>query len=328
MISCSTDEKEKAEKDIVDVKTIIAAKQKLIIPLRSAGIVKTASEVLLAFKTGGIISRINVNEGDKVSKGQLLAELELEEIESKLRQASLSKEKAFRDFQRVENLYNDRVATLENYQDAKTALGLAKANLEIAEYNLKYSVIRAPGNGNILHKFAEENELIASGHPVILFGSTASDWVVEVNLADQQAVLVALGDSARIFIDAWPGKIFKGKITKIASAADPYTGTFTVRISLENENDKLFSGLVAKAEIFAGKGKDFILLPVDALTDANDYTASVFVVEDNKPVKKRIRLGRITGDNVIVESGLATGEEVVTDGSKYLDDESMIRISN
>lgn len=328
MYSCSENKKENPEEEIIEVKTTKIKKERLIIPLRSVGKVGTENEIMLAFKTGGIIRKIFVDEGDKVSKDQVLAELELEEIKSRLEQAELGMSKARRDFKRIENLYNDSVATLENYQDAKTALELAETDLRIAKFNLKHSVIRAPENGNILKRFSDEHELIGPGNPVFLFGSTASNWIVDVALSDQDAVLVEKGDSARVFIDAWPAEAFRAWVHQVSSAADPYTGTFNVQLKLSATEKNLLSGLIARVEIYSGENEEYVLVPVEALNEANKHNASVFVVNDSKVSKKRIKTGRITGDYCIVKQGLEVGDEVVTEGNKYIDSESVIRVIN
>ena len=112
--------------------------------------------------------------------------------------------KANRDFIRAENLYKDSVATLELYQDAKTALDIAKSNLEVARFNLKYSKIEAPSNGRILKILLEENEMTSPGYPVVLFGSTRENWVVRTNVSDKDMISIQIGDSAKITLDPYP----------------------------------------------------------------------------------------------------------------------------
>ena len=104
----------------------------------------------------------------------MLASLDLSEIEAKLASAKNGFSKANRDYQRVKNLYEDNVATLEQLQNTKTAYEVAEANLKIAKFNFTHSKIIAPENGKILKKIGNEGELTAPGAPMFLFGTTTS----------------------------------------------------------------------------------------------------------------------------------------------------------
>ena len=141
--SCGS--KEKAE-NLTDSKTVpvklaeVEQKQ-LATEIKGAGLLNSSREARLSFKTAGIIQKIYVEEGDKVRKGQLLATLNLTEINLQVAQYKEGVEKAKRDFQRAENLYKDSIATLEQKQNAETALRMAQQNLDIAKYNQNFSAI-------------------------------------------------------------------------------------------------------------------------------------------------------------------------------------------
>ena len=120
----------------------------------------TDDEVMMSFKTTGIINKIFVKEGDAIKKGQVLATLNLTEIDAGLQQAQLAYEKAGRDLQRLNNLFNDSVATLEQVQNAKTTKDLAAQQLNTARFNRQYSEIHAEANGFVLRKLANEGQLV------------------------------------------------------------------------------------------------------------------------------------------------------------------------
>jgi len=128
----------------IPVKGGIVYEENIFFPIRSSGRLSVKSEQKLGFRTGGIIKQIYIQNGQTVKEGQLIAVLNLSEIKAQVNIATEAYKKANRDFIRAENLYKDSVATLELYQDAKTALDIAKSNLEVAGFNLKYSKIEAP----------------------------------------------------------------------------------------------------------------------------------------------------------------------------------------
>ncbi len=250
------------ERTAIPVRTNVVKEQLLSFPVRRSGRLSAKTESKLSFKTGGIIKKIYVDEGQSVTEGQILSVLNLSEIEPKARQAELALQKARRDYDRAKNLYRDSVATLEQFQDAKTALEYAQSNAEIAKFNLEYSEIRAPLNGKILKRVSESNEIVGPGQPIFLFASTENSWVVRSNLTDKDIVNIRLNDSATIDFDAYPGKTFYGRISETGNMADPYTGTYEVEIILKEPPESLVSGFIVKVTIYPVRtARKMILIP-------------------------------------------------------------------
>ncbi len=324
--SCKPEQKENRTEPRVSVGTMKVNRSAYVEPVRCAGRLSTKTESRLSFKTGGIIQRILVDEGQSVRKGQLLAELNPEEIRSRVRQAELVLEKSKRDFRRAENLFRDSVATLEQYENARTALDVAGANERIARFNLRYSAIHAPSDGRILKRLAEANELIASGYPVFLFASTQNEWVVRANLSDRDLIRVGMLDSARIWFDAYGDETFMGMISEIGTSADPYTGTYEIEIRLLRKPPKLVSGFIARIEIFPSLLEDKILIPYEALAEGSGMAGTVYVISDGIPRRRKIRVESFTDRGIVVGSGLLEGETLVIEGVQYLREGSRIDI--
>jgi RND family efflux transporter MFP subunit len=293
--------------------------------VRTSGQLSSKTEVRLSFKTGGVIEKISVKEGQHVARGATIAQLNLAEINAIEHQADLAFLKAERDYGRIENLYNDSVATLENLQDAHTAQNVAKANLEIARFNRKYSVIEAPATGKILKKLAEENEIVGPGQPVLIFGSSEDEWVVKSNLTDRDIVTVDLGDPATVRFDAYPGIDFKAFVSEIGKAADPYTGTYEVELTVEAKDYPLVSGFIARAEIFTPQAELCLQVPIDALVEAQGDVGYVFIAKGNLAEKRQIKTSQIQG-MICIKEGVGEGELVVVEGSNYLKDNDEILI--
>ncbi len=154
------------EDDIVAVKLADVSQANSTEAINTSGLVTSLQEARLSFKTGGIIEKIYVKEGQNVRRGQLLATLNLTEINAQVQQATESVNKSERDLKRVTNLYRDSVATLEQVQNLTTALSVAKQSLEIAAYNQGYSKIYASANGVIVKKLMNEGALAGPGTPV------------------------------------------------------------------------------------------------------------------------------------------------------------------
>lgn len=330
IVSCdnkSNKESGTGEKPI-KVKAIEVIEKDIVFPIHSSGKLSAKSEQKLSFKTSGIINKIYADEGQSVKKGQLLAELNLSEIKAKVNLAEQALGKTERDFNRAGNLFKDSVTTLEQFQNAETALEVAKSNLEIARFNLKFSTIAAPSNGKILKRLMEENEMAGSGSPVFLFGSTDNRWVVRINLTDKDIINVRSGDSAIIEFDAYKDTEFKALVTEIGKAADPYTGTYEVELTVLPVKDrKLISGFIAKVDIYSGYlTQKYISVPIDALTDYNEKSAYVYEIKDSIVRRRRIEFSKILNAEVLISSGLKPGTKIVTEGINYLNDSTKIII--
>lgn len=327
VVSCSpkNQEPESTGQALPNVKIGFITKDTISLPINSVGTLSSKTQSNLSFLTGGIISAYFIAEGDIVKEGDLLAKLDATEIESRTTQASLALEKAKRDYQRANNLYRDTVITLEQFQNAKTALDVAEENFQIARFNCKNSEIRAPSRGKILKKLKEQNEITAPGHPVLVFASTEADWVLKVSLSDRDIVRINIGDSAIINFDAYPGENFKALVSEIANAANPLSGTYEAELKLLSLPERLVTGLIGNATIIP-QSRTVLVLPLEGLVEAAGSKAIVFVRKGGKTIRKEIEISSITDEGIIVKSGLNEGDTIITDGNAWLNDGEQVKI--
>ena len=296
-------------------------------PIVAAGTVAPKDEIPLSFKTGGVIARIAVDPGDVVRAGQTLAVLDLREIDAGVAKARSAGAKADRDLARARRLYADSVVTLSQLQDAETAAEQAHADLEGASFNRRYSVIVAPSDGTVLRRSAEAGETVAPGAQVLTLGSRARGNVMQVGLADRDAVLVQKGDAATARFDALPGKTFEGRVSEIAASADAGTGTYAVEITLEHAG-ALAAGLVGQAELHPRGGVAARLVPIESVLEADGDGATVYTLSgDGKHAeRRRVTVAFIDGARVAVSGGLRGAMSVVTDGAAYVQDGSAVTV--
>ena len=304
-----------------------AAQGPAVPPIDTSGIVTNKNEMRLSFKMGGLVRRIHVQEGDVVKQGQRLAEIELTEVGGQVEQARQMSEKAARDLKRGENLYADQVISLEQLQDLRTQAAMAAASYKTAQFNMGYSVITAPRDGVVLRKLVEERELVPAGTPVLVFGASDRGYVVRAALADREIVNVKLGDKGEIRMDAFPGQAMTGTVVEVASAADPRSGMFPVEVRFDTAPPRLVSGLVARLRLApTTDAPPLTYVPMAALVEGDGDRASVFVLEDGKAQRRPVRVAFITADSIALESGLAAGEPVITDGALFLENGEAVEV--
>ncbi len=293
-------------------------------------------EVALAFKIGGVIERITVDPGQRVRAGQVLATLRPTEIAAQVAIALEGRRKAERDLARATTLYADSVTTLEQLQNARTALDVAANSVRIAKFNADYATIRAPGDGVVLSRTAEPGQVVDAGRSVLQVRRDGRGLVVRIGLPDRDALRVRLGDAADIRFDAVAGRTFTGRVTQRAAAVSPGTGDYALEVTLADAPD-LPTGLVAhvtlRSQATPGTGSGArVLVPLDALVDADADSAAVFVLRPGgtSVMRRAVKLTDVAEAlqtaQVPVVSGLDGSETVVTAGVSRLVDGSAVRV--
>jgi RND family efflux transporter MFP subunit len=301
------------------------------VPIHVSGILRANKESRLSFKTGGIIRKIEVNEGDKVKAGTVLAQLDLKEINQQVAQAKIGLDKAQRDYARIENLYNDTVSTLEQLQNAASALELAKTTLNIAEYNLKFSTINAPSDGIILKKIMEENEITGPGMPIFYFASDEGSWKMNVGVSDKNIVKLKLNDKAEIITDAFPDKPIFAMISKIANAPEFETGLYEVELALNDSDLKFKPGFFARGEIMPSDKISCFKLPVDAIQEGVGNKVSFFIYDEKQGIAKKAETEILFLNNDFVYVGCSAFDnsiKVITQSQKDLNNLDKISVKN
>jgi RND family efflux transporter MFP subunit len=300
--------------------------------IRAVGVLEPKDKLTLAFKAGGVVARVAVKEGDSVRRGAVLAELDRTEIEAAVSRVEQAEAKAARDRERTKALYADDVATLEQLEDATTALEVARADLATARFNARYARIEAPADGFVVHRSADPSEIVAAGQPVLVVGSLANGWQVRAAVADRDVVRLKIGDRAQATFDAFPGQAFAAQVLRLAAASDTATGTYDVELAVEPANAPFVQGLVAKVDLVPSTARTpQLTVPVEALLEADGAHATVFVLDGadaTHATRRRIEIGALTGDRAEVRAGLTVGERVITEGASWIaDGESVIVVA-
>ncbi len=328
LVSCGSKEEEPKEEaqaeEKLTIATAVVERISASEAITASGVLSSKSELKLAFKTGGLIKRMYVSEGQYVKSGQLLAEIDTEEIDAQVSQGKVGLEKAKRDLERVKRLVADSAATLQNLQDATSAYEAAQQGLRVGNFNQKLSKIYAPMNGRILRKIAEQGELITPFAPAFILGTGGAATQLTVGVTDRQVVRLKNGYPATVKLDAYPDETFPAIITQIAQIVNPATGTFEVELTVNPQGKQLISGFVARAEIFPPSQNQTLAVPIESLIEADGNQAFVFIYTAGKVEKRAVAISDILGDKVGIRSGIALGEEVVEKGANFLSNGQLV----
>lgn len=323
---CSSGDNNNISKRKIPVKLDKVKKIEIHIPVHTSGRIFMESQKKLSFKTGGIIKHIHAEAGQKVKRGKVLAELDLSEIGSMFNKAKNGEEKAKRDYKRISNLYNKGAATLEQFQNVKTALEISKSDLKIAAFNLEHSVVKAPSSGIILKRMFEEGEMAGGGHPIFVFGTEGSGWEIGCGLSEINLMKVEKGQKAKIMLTPYPDLLFSGIVSEVSESLNPSSGAFDIRIKFDNEGKRLAAGMIAGVDIFPDDPELFDVVPYSAVVDGDSNMGFVYEISGSTAKKIRVKIIYMSNDFIAVKFANRIPENIVTDGSSYLRDGSEVRI--
>jgi RND family efflux transporter MFP subunit len=297
-------------------------------PIRATGVLEAKSEWDLAFKVGGVVSRVSVDEGARVRRGQLLAELDTTELAAGVAQAREGLLKARRDAERAALLASQDSAPRIAADDARTGVAVAEAALAAAEFSLRQARLVAPDDGWIDRRTLEPGEVVAPGRPVLHVSGRGRGFVVRAALADRDVLGLAPGTPAGVRLDARPGVELPGRVSEIARSAARGTGTYEVEIAVDPSSAgvPLLAGLTAKvriARIVPAAGA----VPLAAVVDGDGDAGAVFAVEGGRARRVPVSIAFLEGERAVLSGGVDGLVEVVTDGATRLADGARVRVS-
>ena len=294
-------------------------------PIMATGVLASSDELQLSFKIGGIVARVLVQEGQTVKAGQPLAALDLREIDAQLSKARTGLAKAERDLARARNLYQDSVATLEQVQNATSAVEIAQSDVTAAAFNQRYALILAPTNGVVLRRTADPGELVSAGQPVIMMGGGGEGSIVRVGLADRDVVRIRIGDPASVSFSAYPGQEFTGYVSEVPAASNALTGTYAVEIRL-HASPGMATGLIGNVRVQPRSSGTARLIPIEALVEADGNRGVVYTVDNNIAKRREVAIAEINAAQVAVTGGLDDASLVVSAGGAYLTDGAKVQV--
>jgi RND family efflux transporter MFP subunit len=202
----------------------------------------------------------------------------------------------------------------KDLDQAESAVKKAEASLDLVKQRVNESVVRASINGVIAQRFMDKGDTATTTKS---FFTIVDAEVVKITakVPERDIVDVKLNQEATIKPDAYPGQIFKGKITNISPIVDRETQTCDIEITTSNPDYKLKPGMFARIELTTSEHKNVPLIPIEAMVKEIDETF-VYVIVDGKAVKKKIETGITDGVKIQVVSGLNSGDEFIMAG-KY-----------
>lgn len=279
-----------------------------------SGVVRARQEAALAFAVPGRVSRMLVNEGDRVASGQLLAQLEPVEVDAGVAAARAEVTRAEADLGRQRELFAKGWVAKSRLDAAEATASAARAQLASRGFAQRYARITAPSAGIVLARTGEPGQIVAAGTPVLTVSQAAGGYVLRVALTDAQMVLARPGQLASVTLTALSGPPIAARIIELGGRGDARTGTFEAELALPAMTG-VRSGMLGEARLPAAVGNSTLAIPASAVFQARADEAFVYVVDDRGRARtRRVTLGRIDNRTIEVLGGLTRGERVISKG--------------
>ncbi len=287
-------------------------------------------------KVRGEVRQVLAEEGDRVRAGQVLARLDGDQLRLEAAQAEANLRKLERDFQRNIELQKSGLVSVTSFDNLKYELDAARATYGLTRLQLSYTEIRSPINGVVVNRaavmrvgntIAPIGGVIASADSAAFVVSDFGSLVLTVGVPEGELPKLAVAQNAEVTVDAVPGRRFDARIGLITPRVDPATGTFPVKVEIDDPDGQLRPGMFARVSIVYESKANALKIPRSAFLE-NDGPPAVFVVVDGKAEQRQLELGLLNGSYVEVLSGVTATDQVIVVGQSGLKNGTLVKVVN
>ncbi|KWV43699.1 hemolysin secretion protein D [Rhizobium altiplani] len=339
-VSGCSDEKKAERKEVVrPVKVVEIAEAGDTRALDYSGAVKARVEMNLGFRVAGKITDRRVNIGDRVKPGDLLAQIDptdyqlavktaeanLAAAEKGVATADLANKRAQQLFDKSVTAKSQMEQAALSYDQAVSTRDAAASSVDQARNQVAYTELKADRSGIVTSISADTGAVVAAGTPV---ATVALDGEKEVQIAVPENDIAQFKPGKTVKASFWSDNklVLDGKVREVSGSADAQSRTFSVRVSLPND-DRVLLGMTATIEAAVGNAETNVAIPLSALAE-KDGKKIVWIVDRNASTvhAREIKVADFTGAGVHVADGLKTGDLVVAAGTQFMAENLKVKL--
>ncbi|NOQ97319.1 MAG: efflux RND transporter periplasmic adaptor subunit [Calditrichae bacterium] len=272
----------------------------------------------------GLVEKLFVEEGDRVTKNQPLLQIERDEHLLEEQKAKLDYDKQESEFSRFEALKDKNLISVEEFESARLTLRQTELQWKQAKLNLDYTIVRAPINGLVGERMVRLGDRIQTSTQLFVV-SNPKEKVVKLFVPQDELLKCYLDQAATISTDVLPETIFIGWVKRISPIVDPTSGTFKVTSGVKDPQNSLRPGMFVSVKLIVDVHEKAILIPKAALIYENERTY-FFVVESDSVVRLELKKGFEDAEKVELLNDVADTSKVVVVGQRGLKDGSKIKV--
>ncbi|MSO65080.1 MAG: efflux RND transporter periplasmic adaptor subunit [Alphaproteobacteria bacterium] len=280
--------------------------------VEAVGSARANEAVTLTPKVGGLIRRFTFTEGQRVKAGQVVVELDSNELEAKLQENRALRENTIRQLERAQRLLQMRSVAQAKVDDLEAQLSASNARIMADEARLADYSIRAPFEGKVGLRRVSVGAMVTPGVEIATLDDTTS-MKVDFRVPESALRAIKVGTKLEARTPAYPGRTFPGTVTTIGTRVDPATRSVELRADLPNRDDALKPGMFMTASLIVETRDNAVLVPEEAVVSAGERHI-VYTVVDGKAKEMPIAIGQQAGGKIEIRSGLPAGTTVIVGG--------------
>ena len=270
----------------------------------------------------GVIEAVNFEEADEVNNRQKLINISTKELTLRVKIAETNLKLAQTNLSRDEKLSKRKLIPQSQLDQTRTQADRSLLDRELALINLRKSVINSPLKGTVKIRHVKVGEFVRKGDPLVEI-LDLDKVLVQVNIPEQDIMKISEGETVGVELYALSDRQYRGKVQTIGLEADSRNRTFPIEIVVENPKRELRPGMLARVTFTKKISDEQVVVPRHSILE-RDTGRIVFLVEQDKAVKRSIVTGQSMQDRVQVLEGLKSGDRLVVEGhSKLTDGESV-----
>jgi len=314
---------------IVNVETTVVQPEDFTAFVRITGEAEAEDDITVSAQEGGLLVRFFAEKGQRVGRGAPIAKIDDQILRAQVEEAragsALDRERYLRQKQVWEE---ERIGSEITFLQTRYQAEQSAARLELLEARLERTVVRAPVAGILDDRYVDAGEIVSPGMQIARVIET-SRLKITGGVPERFGPFVSVGEPARITFDVRPGRGFDGKISLAGATVDPGSRTFPIEILMDNPDGAVKPRMIANVRVATETLEDVIVVPQEVII-RTELGYQLFVVgeRDGTPVAeaREIRTGPSFENRVVVESGLAAGDRLVTKGHQLVDAGDRVQI--
>ena len=296
------------------------------------GDVQTDQNIIIYPEYSGILLDVNVNEGDRVQKGQILARIDAGGLGSQLAQLEAQAALAKTTFERQQRLWEQNIGSEIQYLEAKTNYDAVQNSVNQLKSQLAKTVVRAPFSGVIDEVISEEGEVVAPGQSRLFRLINLSDMYITAAVPESYLGSIKKGTEVMVEIQA-TGTSFSSTVRQVGNFVNPNNRTFEIQVAVPQKVEDIKPNLIATVKLNDYTSEGAIIIPENVMQKNSAGESVVFVVKkdnDSTGIAERriLETGRSYENSVEVLSGLQQGELLVMSGARSIQEGEKVMIEN
>ncbi|GAA0716631.1 efflux RND transporter periplasmic adaptor subunit [Aquimarina litoralis] len=301
--------------------------------LELQGSVETKKNIVLYPEAAGTLVRVLVKEGQRVSKGQVLARIDDGGLSQQVAQMEVQAELAKTTYERQKKLWEQKIGSEIQYLQAKTNYESSKNGVDQMKRQLAKATVTAPFSGIVDDVITEQGSVVAPGQSQLIRIVNLDDMYIEVEVPESYISSIVKGKETKVYFPVL-GKTIDTKIRQVGNYINPNNRSFTVEVAVPNKDGIIKPNLTAKVQINDYTSEKAILIPQSIISEnaEGDQYAYVTSGKDAKNIAEAkrtiVKTGKTQGDYIEILEGITNGDDIISEGARSVKDGQKVEIIN